>query len=139
MTERTKISILILSQTASIGLDYAVEATMGKSTEIGFIDLALFAFYLLTLVAYRFFTENAKRLLTYSVIVTAISMIFLCSDMYFDPNEYQETLKTYGDSLFIFLSFALVFMFVVSLIFIGLGIILSYLFKLFFRKQADEF
>lgn len=140
MTEQTKIIVLILSQTATVGLAYAIEAAMGESVKTDFIDSALFALYSLTLITYGFFTENAKKLFIYSTTVTVVTMIFACSDVYFSLNEYQETIKDfYGDSLFIFLSVALGLIFVFSLIFIGLGMALSYLFKLFFRKQADEF
>jgi hypothetical protein len=63
MTERTKVVILILSQTVVIALDYAIETMLGMSAEN---DLKFFALILLNLLIYigfGFFTENAKKLL----------------------------------------------------------------------------
>lgn len=139
MTERTKVIILILSQTIIIGIDYAIEPISGEYTETNLKFLILSLPFLLICVVFGFFTDNAKKLLIYSMVIMSVNMIFLCSDMYFNLNQYEETLQLYGDSPFIFLAIAVVFIFILSLIFIGLGMILSYLFKVIFKKQADKF
>ena len=139
MRERTKVIILILSQTIIIGLDYAIEGISGEYTETNLKFFILSLPFLLICVVFGFFTENAKKLLVYSMVIMSVNMIFLCSDIYFSPDQYEETLELYGDSLFIFLAFAFAFIFILSLILIGLGMILSQSFKVIFKKQADKF
>ncbi|HLM61345.1 MAG TPA: hypothetical protein VK308_11110 [Pyrinomonadaceae bacterium] len=139
MKERTKVITLILSQTIIIGLDYAIEGISGEYTETNLKFFILSLPFLLICVVFGFFTENAKKLLVYSMVIMSVNMIFLCSDIYFSPDQYEETLQLYGDSLFIFLAFAFAFIFILSLILIGLGMILSQLFKVIFKKQADKF
>ena len=139
MTERAKIIILILSQTIIIGFDYAIEPISGEYAETNLKFFILSLPFLLICVVFGFFTENAKKLLIYSVAIMSVNMIFLCSDMYFNLSQYEETLQLYGDSVFIFLAVAFPFIFILSLIFIGSGMILSHLFKVIFKKRADKF
>jgi hypothetical protein len=139
MTKRTKVVILIVSQTLIIAFGYMLEAFFGKSVEIDWKNFVSILLNWLFYIAFGFLVENAKKLFIYSSIIALVNTIFVCSDMYFNMNDYQETLLTFGDSAFVFISFGFIFEFILCVIFFSFGMFLSYLYKVVFKKQADKF
>lgn len=133
MLEKKKIVYLVVFIVICNLVMHALEYD-DSNQDFGWQDSLVICVWVVGLITFGLITKHLQNLLALSVITAIVNILFFSADIYYVPDNYQETLAIYENSVAFLLTTFFIAIFILAFMLIGIGMISSYLFKILFNK-----
>lgn len=137
---RIKLAVFVVVFFTMLVISYSFEKFVFVNVKSAFLEFLIVIPLYLTIVLSGFFVKNLLQLIVQALLGTFILLIFLFSTIYFNPANSENIFTSFyrNQSAVQWLFEFSVIVFACFLGLLAVGILLNYLFRLFFKSKKAE-